>query len=296
MPPLLALMRELFTLAPLPAHAGFWAVVLFMFGACIGSFLNVCIYRLPRGLSLSNPRRSFCFTCKTPIAWYDNLPLVSYLWLGGRCRHCETPYSMRYFWVELATGLLFAAGLFLFGADLVPLCVYLALASSLTVVFLIDVDRQIIPDSISLGGLAAGLLFSCVAWLVPLSPRLPVQHPGEALLGAAVGYGVLWIVRWAGTLLFRKEAMGLGDLKLLAMLGSWIGWESALYTVVLSAFLGSVVGIAGKLVALARKQGYGALTEVPYGPYLSLAGLFAFIYSDALHRFFTMVILREGVA
>ncbi len=295
MPPILPLVRELFTLAPAPPHAAFWAVVLFVLGLCIGSFLNVCIYRLPRGLSLSNPRRSFCFTCKTPIAWYDNLPLASYLILRGACRHCGTPYSMRYFWVELSTGLFFAAGIRFFGADMAPLLVYLALVSALTVVFLIDVDRQIIPDSISLGGLAVGLVFACVPLVTPLSSRLPVHGPGEALLGAAVGYGVLWFVRWAGTLLFRKEAMGLGDLKLLAMLGTFIGWESVLYTVVLSAFLGSVVGIAGKLVALVRRQGYGALTEVPYGPYLSVAGLFAFIYAHPLQLFFARVILRQGV-
>lgn len=297
MPPLASLAREMFALPPLPPHAGFWCGALFLFGLAIGSFLNVCIYRLPRGIPLSRPRRSFCFTCKTPIAWYDNVPLISYLVLAGACRHCRAPYSMRYFWVELSTGLLFAAGVPLFGADAVPLLVYLALASALTVVFLIDVDRQIIPDAISLGGLAAGLLFSFAPWLLPLSARLPVQNPKEALLGAAVGYGVLWGVRWAGSLLFRKEAMGLGDLKLLAMLGSLIGWQGALYTVVLSAFLGSLFGIGGKLWEMLRRGrlGYGALSEVPYGPYLALAGLFSFIFADGLRLFFTRVILREAL-
>ena len=289
--------REVFHLAPLPPFALFWMVVLFVFGICIGSFLNACVYRVPRGISIARPRRSFCFLCKTPIAGYDNLPLVSYVILRGRCRHCQAPFSMRYFWVELLTGLLFVAALFCFGDDVLPLLVYLALLSCLIVVFLVDVDHQIIPDGLSLGGLFAGIAFSIFVWLGPEAPRLPVQNPWDALLGAAVGYGILWLVRWGGTLVFRKEAMGVGDLKLLAMLGTFIGWEGVLYTVVLSAFLGSIFGISGRIIEVLRRgrAGYSHLAEIPYGPYLSVAGLFCFVYADALHRFFIVVILQEGL-
>jgi len=297
MPYPLNVAHGMFHLAPLPPFAPFWMGVLFVFGICIGSFLNACIYRVPRGISIARPRRSFCFLCKTPIAWYDNLPLASYLLLRGHCRHCQAPFSMRYFWVELATGLLFAAGLFFFGADLLPLFVYLGLLSCLIVVFLVDVDHQIIPDGLSIGGLLVGLVFSCFVWLGPASSRLPVQNPRDALLGAAVGYGTLWVVRWGGTLAFRKEAMGVGDLKLLAMLGTFIGWEGALYTVVLSAFLGSIFGITGRILELVRhgRAGYTHLAEIPYGPYLSVAGLFCFVYAHALHRFFVVVFLGGGL-
>jgi leader peptidase (prepilin peptidase) / N-methyltransferase len=289
-------LAEFFAFATLPRDAIFWGIVLFLLGLCIGSFLNACIYRVPRGISLSRPRRSFCFSCKTPIAWYDNLPLISYIALRGRCRRCGVSYSIRYFFVELSTGLLFTMGLLFFGGDVVPLLVYLVLVSVLTVIFLIDVDRKIIPDQLSLTGIPLGLLLSVVVWLVPLSGRFPVQTPLEALLGIATGYLILWVIRWGGSIAFRKEAMGMGDLKLLAMLGGFIGWESALYTVVLSSFLGAIVGVSGKIIdKLMRREGAGALSEIPYGPFLSIAGLFCFIYNDAMHSLFVFHVLQGGL-
>jgi len=246
-------------------------------GACIGSFLNVCIYRIPRDESVVAPR-SHCPHCERLIPWYLNLPVLSWLMLRGRCRFCGKPITPRYILVELLTAALFLALLFqqdgfphLLGMQtltdgwLTP--VYIVFTGGLILGTFVDFEHQIIPDSVTVGGIVAGLL---------LSPLVPAMHGttvwylslAYAALGAAVGFGLLWLVGFFGEKAFKKEAMGFGDVKLMGAVGAFLGWKAVLFTLVTASFLGSVVGLT--LIALRRTQLQG---RIPFGPYLSLAAL-----------------------
>ena len=262
-------------------HPVCWYAVLsvfsFLLGACVGSFLNVCIYRIPRDIALHDPNRSFCPNCKTKIAWYDNIPLLSFFLLRRKCRHCGAPISPRYVLVEFLVGLLFLLvwlKLDLIGhraLGLVPVndwrlvLVYWLAISGLVLGTFVDLEHLIIPDRVTLGGIAAGLV---------LSPLVPTLHSAsgrlEALLlsasGAALGWLLLWSVAFLGRLAFRKEAMGFGDVKLMGAIGALLGWRAVLFTIIISAFAGSIVGVT--LVLLGRKQ---LQSRIPYGPYLALA-------------------------
>ncbi|HOE95890.1 MAG TPA: prepilin peptidase [Candidatus Sumerlaeota bacterium] len=228
-------------------------VMLFMLGACFGSFFNVCIYRIPMNVPLSLPP-SHCYRCGRFIRWYDNIPLISYWVLGGKCRHCGASFSIRYFCVELLTALLFLAAFLKLGYTLalLPALVFLSL---LIIATFTDIDHWIIPDRVSLGGMAAGLVLAAippVAWARgnPLAVHLfPVAEPlaplANAAVGAAVGYGGLWLVGKLGTLLFRKDAMGVGDMKLMAMFGAFLGPEPLLHVLILACLVGTAAGLAG---------------------------------------------------
>ena len=183
--------------------------LVFMFGLCIGSFLNVCIYRVPSSTSIINPSRSFCPQCNSTIQFYDNIPVLSYLWLRGRCRNCKAPISFRYPLVELMTGTLAIAILFKFGLTLEG-AIYFVFMSSLLVITFIDIDHKIIPDIISLPGIPIGLAASFV---------LPAMTFTSSLLGLLAGGGSLLLVAWTYSLITRKEGMGGGDIKLLGMIG-----------------------------------------------------------------------------
>lgn len=235
-------------------------VVWFVIGAMVGSFLNVCIWRLPRGQSVVRPR-SRCPTCAHPIAWYDNIPLLSYLWLGGRCRHCHGAIHWRYPVVEALSGASAVCVLQRFGLGLQG-AIYLIFVWSLIVASFIDLEHQIIPDEISLGGLAVGLLIS------PLAPPLHgADHvlvaAKRSIAGALVGGGLLYATGAMGSLLFRKEAMGGGDIKLLAMAGSLLGWK----LVTLTFFVAPLLALIPGLGVLLFKRSH----MIPYGPFLSLA-------------------------
>jgi leader peptidase (prepilin peptidase)/N-methyltransferase len=228
-------------------------------GACIGSFLNVCIYRMPKDLSIVRPR-SRCPACEHPIAWYDNIPLFSFALLRARCRHCPAPIRWRYPMVEALTGALTAAVVWRFGAWPVGL-VYLAFVWSLIVVSFIDFDYKIIPNVISIGGLLVGLIVS------PLVPQLhgtqdAVLAAVRSVFGAMVGCSILYLTGSIGTFIFQKEAMGLGDVDLLAMAGAFLGWKAVVLTFFLAPMLAMVPGV----LVLLRKQSH----EIPYGPYLSM--------------------------
>jgi len=256
------------------------SVFVFVFGTCIGSFLNVCIYRIPLELSLSNPKRSFCPRCEKQIAWYDNIPLLSYLLLRGRCRHCKGHISIRYFLVEGLTGLLFTLAWLKFCAlgssyflglspvtdwRLVP--VFWLITSGLVLGTFVDFEHLIIPDRVTLGGIAAGVLISiALPSLHGVEGRL--HSLGLSLIGAIVGWGLLWGIALLGRLIFKKEAMGFGDVKLIGAIGAFLGWRCVLFTVMLSSFVGSIVGIL--LVLTQSKQ---MQSRIPYGPYLALAAL-----------------------
>jgi len=247
----------------------FWAVyftlLVFLLGACIGSFLNVCIHRIPREESIVHPR-SHCPSCSQLIAWYDNLPMLSYFLLRGRCRHCRAVISPRYALVEMLTAVLFLAVWNVYGWD-ARTPVYLVMVGGLLLGTFVDLEHYIIPDRVSLGGMATGLLFSA------LVPALHQETaPGPALLssviGLAAGAGSLFIVGELGRLVLKKDAMGLGDVKLLGGIGAYLGWTGVLFTVLVSSLIGSVVGIA--LILCGKREWQGRL---PYGPFLAVGAL-----------------------
>lgn len=232
--------------------------LVFMFGMCIGSFLNVCIYRLPSSMSIIKPSRSFCPQCKSAIQFYDNIPVFSYLWLKGRCRHCKTSISLRYPLVELMTGILAVAIFFMF--ELRPeSIVYFIFISSLLVITFIDIDHQIIPDIITLPGIPMGLAASFI---------LPAMTFKSSLLGLLVGGGSLFLVAWTYSLITRKEGMGGGDIKLLGMIGAFIGWKGVLFTIFVASLAGT---FAGMIVMLLK--GKNLKFAIPFGPFLSIGAM-----------------------
>jgi len=230
---------------------------IFLMGLCIGSFLNVCIYRLPESKSIVHPR-SMCPNCDTLIPFYDNIPLFSYLWLKGQCRRCKVKISMRYPMVELLGGLV-ALGTYLrFGLTIETLIYYVFIAALLVVTF-IDLDHRIIPDVITLPGIPI-----CFA----ASFALPAITYKDALLGILVGGGSLFLVAWVYTILTKKEGMGGGDIKLLAMMGAIVGWKGVLFTIFVASLVGTLAGFAVMLQS--RK---GMKLAVPFGPFLSIGSI-----------------------
>lgn len=238
------------------------ASLIFIFGLCIGSFLNVCIYRLPTSKSISNPSRSICPNCNNPIKFYDNIPILSYIWLKGKCRNCNTPISFRYPMVELMTGIVALGLLFKFGLSLEGL-VYFVFFSSLLVITFIDLDHRIIPDIITLPGIPIGLVASFA---------LPTVSFKASIFGLLIGGGSLWLVAWAYSLIAKRDGMGGGDIKLLAMIGTIIGWQGVIFTVFASSVIGSCVGISIMLI-----KGKNMKYAIPFGPFLSI-GAIAYVF------------------
>jgi leader peptidase (prepilin peptidase) / N-methyltransferase len=252
---------------------------LVLLGLCIGSFLNVVIHRMPlilerqwrsesaellgvsiepaESLTLSRPR-SRCPSCGHAIAWYENIPVISYLWLRGRCSECKTRISPRYPLVELLTGILFGLVGWRFGATPVAL-LWCGFAAVLVALSGIDWDTTFLPDNLTLPLLWAGLVASAVGWTIPLS---------DAVWGAVIGYLSLWSVYWLFKLTTGKEGMGFGDFKLLAALGAWLGLKMILPVVLAASIIGAAVGIVMKVGGSLRSGRY-----VPFGPFLAGAGL-----------------------
>lgn len=229
-------------------------------GACLGSFINVVAYRLPREESLVRPR-SRCPKCGKPIAWHDNVPVFGWLLLGGRCRHCRKTISPRYPAVEAFAAAL-SLGLWLRWEHEPAFAAAAVLAgAAFTAVALIDWDTFIIPDELSLGLTAAGLL------LAPLNPFY--DRWWEGLIGAAVGFALCWGTAAAGEALFKKEAMGGGDVKLMAGIGAWTGGVGAFDALLVASFFGSIYGLS--LIARGRLR---RADPIPFGPFLSAAALF----------------------
>ena len=229
---------------------------------CIGSFLNVCIYRLPESKSIADPPRSICPSCKSHIRFYDNIPVLSYIWLKGRCRNCDARISFRYPLVEMMSGSFAVALLFKFGLSLESL-VYFVFISSLLIITFIDLDHKIIPDIISLPGIPIGLVASFA---------LPTITLKASVLGLLVGGGSLWFVAWAYNLIAHRDGMGGGDIKLLAMIGTIIGWKGVIFTIFASSVMGSCVGITMMLI-----KGKNMKFAIPFGPFLSI-GAIAYVF------------------
>jgi leader peptidase (prepilin peptidase)/N-methyltransferase len=239
--------------------------ILVLLGLAVGSFLNVCIHRLPRGESLNSPP-SRCPHCDYRLRWSDNIPLVSYALLGGRCRQCRARISVRYPIVELITMALFVAHGAVFGWTplLVPRLVF---ACAMVVLFAIDLEHHLLPNVITLPGIAVGLIASAV-----LPPGIV-----DALIGVLIGGGVLWLIGEAYFRFSGHEGMGGGDVKMLAMIGAFLGWKLVLVTLVLSSVLGSVIG----LIVIAARKG-GLKYALPYGTFLALGALVASLAGEAI--------------
>lgn len=267
---------------------GYLTALVFGFGACMGSFLNVCIYRIPREESVVAPR-SHCPHCNALIAWYDNIPLLSFFLLKARCRHCGGTISPRYVIVEALVAILFvlvwlkfdpaglARPLALSPAWFFPVVVFYWIAVfGLALGTFVDLEHMIIPDRVSLGGIVLGLVFST---LVPALHAQPDGYSGflSAFLGAAVGVGSLWMVAVLGKLIFRKDAMGMGDVKLMGAIGAFLGWPAVIFTLMASSFLGAGVGLT--LVMTGKKD---MQSRIPYGPYLALAALVWMLWGSTL--------------
>ncbi len=238
------------------------------FGLVVGSFANVCIHRIPRGVSVVTPR-SRCPRCERPLSAAENIPVLSWLFLRGRCRGCRAPISLRYPLVELANGLLWAGVAFVHGPTLRTACL-LPLTTALLILALVDLDFQILPDVITLPGVLAGLAFSFL-------PAWPVR-PLEAAAAAAGGYVTFWAVAGSYRLLRGVDGLGRGDWKLAAMLGACFGWQMLLFIVFTASLSGSVVG-----GVLARRRSEGMKYALPFGTFLALAALIAlFVGQPAL--------------
>jgi leader peptidase (prepilin peptidase)/N-methyltransferase len=246
-------------------------------GLLIGSFLNVCIYRLPRDLSVVSPR-SFCPACEHPVAWYDNIPLVSYVALGGHCRHCAKPIPMRYPIVEALTGILFFVYVMALGPTLPALkyCVFGALMVGL---MFADLEERILPDEFTLGGVVLGLVFSVV---VPFRETLssiflpaewsPTWHSvADSVLGAMLPALLLWLFGQLYFKIRKREGLGLGDVKMVAMVGAFFGIQGAVLTVMLGSVLGSIIG----LVYIYGKRKDPSTYELPFGTFLGAGAIAA---------------------
>lgn len=249
--------------------------VTFVAGLVLGSFLNVCIRRIPAGESIVRPG-SHCPSCKAPVRPYDNVPVVSYLLLRGRCRSCGERISSRYPAVELLTGAAMVALVSHFGWTPV-LPVYAAFVAALIVITFIDLDHQIIPDVISLPGIVVGLL--CAA--AGLGPSL-----GASVAGLLLGGGFLYLVAAGYELLTGREGMGGGDIKLLAMIGAFVGWNGVLTTLLIASFSGALAG--GVMIAVRRGD---SRSPIPFGPFLGAGAVFSLFAGDRvvdwyLDRFF----------
>lgn len=259
-----------------------------IFGLLIGSFLNVVIYRLPKMMERQWARecaeltgkpadaeatetfnllvpRSRCSSCGHAIRWYENIPVLSYIFLRGKCSACGTPYGLRYPVVELVSGALFCFCAWRWGLSVTAL-LWFGFAAALLVLALIDWDTTLLPDDITLPLLWAGLIVAALQWN-------PSVNLGNALWGAVAGYLSLWLVYWAFKLVTGKEGMGYGDFKLFAALGAWFGWAALVPMILMASVIGAVVGIAMKFSSGLREGGY-----VPFGPFLAGAGLTAMVF------------------
>lgn len=312
---------------------------IFIFGACIGSFLNVCIVRMPQELSVVKPR-SHCMSCKKTVAWYDNIPLLSYIILSGKCRHCGQKFSIRYFFVELLTALIFV-GLYRYFGLSGQCAAYMVMVSCFLVAIFTDFEHRIIPDEISVGGMFMGIVLSVIVadlhvldvkelmigrmimrvvvgicfgihvieylwhrhrfekedivllgviigmvlmeWTIDFSLNLVssgsvvalhLRSLSASLTGALLGGGVIYGMGLVGDFIFGKESMGGGDVKLMALIGAFLGWKLAVLTFFIAPFFGAFYGIAEKI---RTKE-----SAIAYGPFIVMGAVVSMFYGDVI--------------
>ncbi|MDA3903798.1 MAG: prepilin peptidase [Desulfuromusa sp.] len=239
----------------MPFEFYFFLSSAFILGAVIGSFLNVCIYRIPAGKSIVSPP-SACPHCGHRIRWFQNIPILSYLFLGGKCASCYTRISLRYPAIEALTGLLFVLVLYYFSFSAATLVYWVFLAALVTITF-IDLDHQIIPDVISLPGIVVGFICSFfIPWL----------SWSDSVLGIVVGGGTLLAIAWIYEKVAKREGMGGGDIKLLGMLGAFLGWKAVLPVIFIASLMGSLIGVPLMLL-----QKGDTKLAIPFGPFLAFA-------------------------
>lgn len=260
-------------------------------GLLIGSFLNVCVFRLPRDLSVVRPR-SFCPACEKMIAWYDNIPLLSFLLLRGRCRHCGERISFRYPLVEILTAAAFAINVAMHGPTLEALkdCIFAAIL--ITLIFS-DLEERILPDEFTLGGTLVGIVLAIFVLLpaqlsflfLPFSMPPVWRSVSEAVLGAAVSGGSIWLVGFAFEKIRHKEGLGLGDVKMIAMIGAFLGLERALLTLIVASLFGAISGLG--YIVFTRKD--ASTYELPFGSFLGMAALAIGLFGEAVLRWYSQL-------
>lgn len=262
----------------------------FIFGLCIGSFLNVCIYRLPESKSIIHPG-SRCPKCNSGIRFYDNIPVLSYLWLKGRCRHCNAPISFRYPLIELLSGFFTFCVYLKYGLSIEGI-VYFVFISSLLVITFIDIDHWIIPDIITLPGIAvfftASLFLPSMLFddrlvnfflsVIGLKPAPLAYKIMQPVLGLLAGGGSLYFVAWAYALIKKTEGMGGGDIKLLAMIGVLLGWKGVIVTI----FIGSAMGTLTGIIVMIYKRSMNMKLPIPFGPFLSIGAIVYIFFGPGL--------------
>ena len=260
----------------------------FALGACIASFLNVVIWRVPRGESIVSPP-SHCPKCNALIKWYQNIPILSWLALRGTCANCKAPISPRYILIETLGGVLFLAAFWKFGTDgdlavaglnTTVAWIWIAL---MIVGSMIDFDHKLLPDFVTVGGMVLGLLFhglvSIAQFLHDSDIRLFDYSIIQSACGLLFGFGLLWLIRFLGSKAFKREAMGLGDVFLMGAVGALFGPVAVLFTLILSSVFGSIVGLS--MVALSKTK-FGKFVEIPYGPYICMGCLAWMLYGPEL--------------
>lgn len=240
-----------------------WAALV---GACFGSFLSVCIWRIPRGESVVRPR-SHCPACGKLIPWYRNLPVASWLALRGKCADCGARISPRYLLLELLTASLFALVAWEHSGDLAVMLLGWVIVFGLELGTFIDIDWYILPDRVTIGGIVLGLVASAV---LPRIHGAWAWYDGilASLTGLALGFGLLWAIALLGRIVYKKEAMGFGDVKLMGAVGALFGWEAVLFVLFASSLVGSIAGIGLMLAGKRDLQG-----RIPYGPFIALGAL-----------------------
>jgi leader peptidase (prepilin peptidase)/N-methyltransferase len=258
----------------LPAYWG-W-IYAALIGACVGSFLNVCVYRWPAELSVLRPR-SRCPNCEQSIRWYDNIPIASYLLLGGRCRNCHTRISAQYPTIELLVALIWLGAAIRLGMTVEALrsAVFLTLLLGIA---LTDAREMVIPDQFSLGGTVIGLLLAAMPGGFPFK---------KALLGALLGYGLLWAVKLTAEKALKKPALGVGDIHMMAMVGAFVGPTGAIMTIFLGSLFGLVIGVP---VTFVRGQLQVLGTYLPLGVFLAAGAAIAHGWGDLLMNWYTGIL------
>ena len=247
-------------------HYGIEVIIIFILGLVIGSFSNVCIYRIQKNESIVFPA-SHCTSCQTPIKAMDNIPLLSYFLLKGKCRNCGENISIRYPIVEFLTGVVYILIFLIYGRSLQTF-IYAILSSALIIISFIDLDEQIIPDEISLPGIVLGFLIS---FFVPYISYF------NSLFGILTGGGIIFLIALAGLVIFKKEAMGGGDVKLAAMIGAFIGWRYIILSLFIGFFIGAVTGIVLILSIVKNKDDI-----IPFGPFIVLGSILTILWGKDL--------------
>jgi leader peptidase (prepilin peptidase)/N-methyltransferase len=240
--------------------------LVFVLGLIVGSFSNVCIYRVPRNESVIYPA-SHCPKCRAKIKPLDNIPLLSYILLKGRCRNCESKISIQYPVVEFLSGLIYLIIYLIYGLSIQSL-VYIILSSALIIMAFIDLQEQIIPDIISLPGIVVGLILSFI---------VPYMSFINSALGALVGGGIILIIAWVGSIVFKKEAMGGGDVKLTAMIGAFLGWRYTIISLFLGFFIGALIGIILIMTKIKKRE-----DAIPFGPFIALGSIITLLCGEKI--------------